>query len=76
MPDAPRAIAPAVTRFSLMTYQEASPWATAIKESVLRRRMPPWGAVKGFGTFRNEQALSQEEIDLDRELGQWRRARR
>jgi mono/diheme cytochrome c family protein len=52
--------------FSLLTYPEASPWATAIKEQVLQRRMPPWGAVKGFGTFRNDQALSQEEIDLIR----------
>ena len=52
--------------FSLLTYQEANPWATAIKDQVLRRQMPPWGAVKGFGAFRNEQALSQEEIDLIR----------
>jgi mono/diheme cytochrome c family protein len=52
--------------FSLVTYQEASPWAIAIKEQVLQRQMPPWGAVKGFGTFRNDQALSQEEIDLIR----------
>ena len=28
------------------------------------RSMPPWGAVKGFGSFRNDQALTQEEIDL------------
>jgi hypothetical protein len=25
--------------------------------------MPPWGAVKGFGDFRNDQALSQEQLD-------------
>ncbi len=25
------------------------PWAEAIKEEVLARRMPPWNAVKGFG---------------------------
>jgi mono/diheme cytochrome c family protein len=52
--------------FSLLNFQEASPWAIAIKEQVLQREMPPWGAVKGFGTFRNDQALSQEEIDLIR----------
>jgi hypothetical protein len=50
--------------FSLMTYQLARPWATAIKEEVLERRMPPWGAVKGFGDFRNDQALSQEQLEL------------
>lgn len=53
---------------SLMTYEEARPWAKAIKEEVLERRMPPWGAVKGFGSFRNEQALSQEEIST---LSDW-----
>jgi hypothetical protein len=52
------------TAFSLMTYAEASPWAKGIKESVLRRTMPPWGAVKGFGHFRNDQSLTQEELDL------------
>ncbi len=49
---------------SLANYQDARPWAKAIKEEVLERRMPPWGAVKGFGHFRNDMALSQEEISL------------
>lgn len=50
--------------FSLTTYAEARPWATAIKEEALERRMPPWGAVKGFGEFRDDQGLSQEQIEL------------
>ena len=50
--------------FSLMTYAEARPWAVAIKEEVLSRRMPPWGAVKGFGEFRNDQALTAEQLEL------------
>src|SRR4030095_4565368 len=52
------------TAFSMMTYAEARPWAVAIKEEVLSRRMPPWGAVKGFGDFRNDQGWSQEQIEL------------
>jgi hypothetical protein len=40
------------------------PRLTEIKNQVLNRRMPPWGAVKGFGDFRNEQALTQEEIEM------------
>jgi hypothetical protein len=52
------------TAFSLKTYSEARPWAVAIKEEVLSRRMPPWGAVKGFGDFRNDQALTPEEFEL------------
>jgi hypothetical protein len=50
--------------FSLMTYTQARPWAVAIKEEVLSRRMPPWGAVKGFGDFQNEQALTPEQFEL------------
>jgi hypothetical protein len=57
---------PGGAAFSMLTYPQARPWAAAIKETVLRREMPPWGAVKGFGTFRNDQALGQEEIDLIR----------
>lgn len=50
--------------FSLMTYSEARPWAEAIKEEVLARTMPPWGAVKGFGDFRNDRALTPEQIEV------------
>jgi len=50
--------------FSLMTYQDAQPRAVAIKDAVLSRRMPPWGAVKGFGDFRNDQGLTQEQVEL------------
>src|SRR5580698_11634035 len=47
--------------FSLMSYQEAYPWAAAIKADVLQQKMPPWGAVKGFGMFRNDEALTPDE---------------
>jgi hypothetical protein len=49
--------------FSLMTYEVARPWAKAIKEEVLERRMPPWEAVKGFGEFRQDRGLTQEELE-------------
>src|SRR6266508_3833559 len=52
------------TAFSLMKYQEVQPRAVDIKEAVLSRRMPPWGAVKGFGDFRNDQALTPEQLEL------------
>ena len=55
---------PGGTAFSLMTFSDARPWAVAIKEEILRRRMPPWGAIKGFGVeFRNDQALTPEEME-------------
>ncbi|MBZ5620937.1 MAG: cytochrome c [Acidobacteriia bacterium] len=50
--------------FSLLTYAEARPWAKAIKEEVLERRMPPWGAVKGFGEFQDDQGLTGEQLEL------------
>jgi hypothetical protein len=46
----------------LATYAEARPWAVSIKEQVLARKMPPWGAVKGFGDLWPDQALSEEDI--------------
>jgi hypothetical protein len=46
----------------LMSYEQARPWAVAIKEQILSRAMPPWGAVKGFGNFKPDHALTQEEI--------------
>ena len=36
----PTAMAP----MSLMTFEDARPWARAIKQKVVRREMPPWGA--------------------------------
>jgi mono/diheme cytochrome c family protein len=55
---------PGGTAFSLMTYGDAQPRANQIKEAVLARRMPPWGAIKGFGQFRNDQSLTPEQIEL------------
>jgi hypothetical protein len=46
----------------LITYEEARPWAVAIKEQVLSRQMPPWGAVKGFGHLSADDSLTQEEM--------------
>ena len=55
---------PEGTAFSLLTYLDAQPRANDIKDAVLARRMPPWGAIKGFGQFRNDQSLSPEQIEL------------
>ena len=46
----------------LTTYDQVRPWAVGIKEQVLARRMPPWGAVKGFGNLAPDYGLSQEDI--------------
>ncbi len=49
---------------SLLSYAEARPWAKAIKEEVLERRMPPGGAVRGYGSLAGDVSLSQEELHL------------
>jgi mono/diheme cytochrome c family protein len=49
---------------SLATYDDARPWAKAIKEEILEKRMPPWHAVKGYGDFLNAPSLTQREADL------------
>ncbi len=48
---------------SLLTYKEARPWAAAIKEAVLVRKMPPWFADPSHGSFANDRRLSKQEID-------------
>jgi len=49
---------------SLATYDGAKPWAAAIRNEVLSRRMPPWSAVPGFGDFTNDASLSPVEAEL------------
>jgi len=53
----------AITNISLATYAQARPWAKSFKEEVLEKRMPPYQAVKGFGRFHDDYALTQREID-------------
>jgi mono/diheme cytochrome c family protein len=55
---------PGATAFSMMTYQDVQPRLVEIKTAVLKRQMPPWGAIKGFGEFRNDRALTEEQIEL------------
>jgi len=49
---------------SLLTYEDARPWAKSIKEKVLMREMPPWHIDKNVGVqrFSNDISLSDEEI--------------
>src|ERR1700682_3721566 len=49
---------------SLMTYQEARPWAKSIKQKVVAREMPPWFIDKNVGVqhFSNDVSLTDQEI--------------
>lgn len=46
----------------LVTYKEARPWAAAMVEAVLLRKMPPWGADPRFGHWSNDARLRDDEI--------------
>ena len=49
---------------SLISYQEARPWAKAIRERVITRNMPPWHLDKtvGIQKFSNDRSLSDDQI--------------
>ena len=51
---------------SLLTYEEARPWARSIKARVAAREMPPWYLDKTIGIqeFINDISLSDAEIDV------------
>ena len=55
---------------SLLSFEEAQPWAPMIKDKVVHRRMPPWYIEKGIGVqdFKNDISLSDEEIQT---IVQW-----
>ena len=48
----------------LTSYEAARPWARAIREEVLSRRMPKWHAARGYGQFANDRSLTPFEIAL------------
>src|SRR3954470_3485092 len=57
----PNSIAP----MSLITYQDARPWARSIRDRVSTRQMPPWHIDPSVGVqkFKNDMSLSQEQIE-------------
>jgi hypothetical protein len=52
-----------VAPMPLLSYEEARPWARAIKEKVLLRQMPPWFADAKYGNFANDPSLTTSEMD-------------
>ena len=49
---------------SLLTYEDARPWARSIKQKVAAREMPPWYIDKTVGVhhFKNDVSLTDQEI--------------
>ena len=53
-----------IAPMSLLTYEEARPWAKSIAKNVAARDMPPWKADPSFGKFTNDISLSDDEIAI------------
>src|SRR6185503_19575801 len=55
---------------SLVTYEDARPWAKSIASRVGARQMPPWHIDKtvGIQKFKNDRSLNDEQIDT---IVQW-----
>jgi hypothetical protein len=49
---------------SLTTLEEVVAVKGAVKRAVLERRMPDWGAARGFGSFSNDPSLSPQQIAI------------
>ena len=53
-----------VAPMSLMTYDDAFPWAESIRAELVAAHMPPWNAEAGFGEFKQAHTLSAKELDV------------
>jgi mono/diheme cytochrome c family protein len=53
-----------VAPMSLLTYEDARPWARSIKTRVSKREMPPWGIDKNVGIqeFKEDISLTDDEL--------------
>lgn len=53
-----------IAPMSFEEYEVARPWARAIREEVLERRMPPSAIRSGSGLYENARTLSVAELEL------------
>jgi hypothetical protein len=52
-----------IAPMSLLSYKETRPWAKAIRNAVVTRKMPPWFAEPQYAHFRNDRTLAQGDIE-------------
>jgi len=53
-----------VAPMSLMTYDEAFPWAESIRAELVAAHMPPWNADESYGEIKHARTLTPHELDV------------
>jgi hypothetical protein len=53
-----------VAPMSLMTYDDAFPWAESIRAELVAAHMPPWNAEEGYGEIKRAHTLTPKELDV------------
>src|SRR5499427_10628923 len=53
-----------VAPMSLMTYDDAFPWAESIRAELVAAHMPPWNADEGYGEIKRAHTLTPKELDI------------
>jgi hypothetical protein len=53
-----------IAPMSLMTYDDAFPWAESIRAELVAAHMPPWNAEEGYGDFKRAHTLTPKELDV------------
>ena len=49
---------------SFLSYEKTRPYAAAIRQAVLSKKMPPWGSDDAHGKFKNDPSLSEAEKNV------------
>ncbi|HKB09332.1 MAG TPA: hypothetical protein VKD69_01720 [Vicinamibacterales bacterium] len=57
-------VAGGVAPMSLMTYDDAFPWAESIRAELIASHMPPWHADQGFSELKRAHTLTPRELDI------------
>jgi hypothetical protein len=53
-----------IAPMSLMTYDDAFPWAESIRAELVAAHMPPWNADEGYGDIQRAHTLTPKELDV------------
>jgi mono/diheme cytochrome c family protein len=57
-------VAGGVAPMSLMTYDDAFPWAESIRAELVAAHMPPWNADEAYGELKHAHTLTPKELDV------------